>query len=140
MILRGKKRSKDRETFRSVELTPFLERVMREYFGSTHPGGMFAFADEPNEPVPEGINQKAFRRVMRGSKWALLRGYHTFRHSFVSVLAAAGVDQRMIDEMSSHQTDEIRRRYRHLTPQVKRAALIAAFGDVANASHSSHSL
>ncbi len=131
VILREKKRSKDRETFRSVELTPFLERVMREYFGSTHPGGMFAFADEPNEPVPEGINLKVFRRVVRGSKWALLRGYHTFRHSFVSVLAAAGVDQRMIDEMSGHQTDEMRRRYRHLTPQVKRAALISAFGDTA---------
>ena len=37
----------------------------------------------------------------------------------------------MIDEMSGHQTEEMRRRYRHLTPQVKRAALISAFGDAA---------
>ena len=131
VILREKKRSKERETFRSVELTPFLERVMREYFRSTHPGGMFAFAEGPNKPVADWTNQKAFRRVMRGSKWSMVRGYHTFRHSFVSVLAAAGVDQRMIDEMSGHQTDEMRRRYRHLTPQVKRAALISAFGDAA---------
>ena len=131
VILREKKRSKERETFRSVELTPFLERVMREYFGSTHPGGMFAFAEGSNMPVADWTNQKAFRRVMRGSKWSMVRGYHTFRHSFVSVLAAAGVDQRMIDEMSGHQTDEMRRRYRHLTPQIKRAALISAFGDTA---------
>ncbi len=129
VILREKKRSKDRETFRSVELTPFLERVMREYFGSAHPGGVFAFADGSNQPLAEGTSQYAFRRAVRGSKWAMVRGYHTFRHSFVSVLAAAGVDQRLIDEMSGHQTEEMRRRYRHLTPQVKRAALISAFGN-----------
>jgi integrase len=131
VILREKKRSKERETFRSVELTPFLEQVMREYFSSTHPGGIYAFAEGPNRSVPDGMNMKAFRLVMQGSKWSMLRGYHTFRHSFVSVLAAAGVDQRLIDEMSGHQTDEMRRRYRHLTPQVKRAALISAFGDMA---------
>lgn len=129
VILREKKRSKERETFRSVELTPFLERVMRDYFGTIHPGGIYAFSNVPNQPVPDGLNMKAFRRVMRDSKWSMIRGYHTFRHSFVSVLAAAGVDQRMIDEMSGHQTDEMRRRYRHLTPQVKRAALISAFGN-----------
>jgi integrase len=128
VILREKKRSEDRESFRSVELTPFLERAMRSYFDSNHPGGMYAFAGGPNKEVSDKTNQKAFRRVMHGSKWAMLRGYHTFRHSFISVLAAAGVDQRMIDEMSGHQTEEMRRRYRHLTPQLKRAALISAFG------------
>lgn len=130
VILREKKRSKERETFRAVELTPFLERVVKEYFATLHPGGVYAFSVEPNLPVSDGLNMKSFRRVMRGSKWSMMRGYHTFRHSFVSVLAAAGVDQRMIDEMSGHQTDEMRRRYRHLTPQIKRAALISAFGDV----------
>ena len=128
VVLREKKRSKAAETFRSVEMTPFLERVAREYFASSHLGGVFAFAEGPKLPLAEASCQYAFRRAVRGSKWALLRGYHTFRHSFVSVLAAAGVDQRVIDEMSGHQTEEMRRRYRHLTPQVKRAALVSAFG------------
>lgn len=129
VVLWEKKRSKECETFRSVELTPFLERVMREYFGSTHPGGVSAFAERSKLPLLASNCQNSFRRAVKGSTWALLRGYHTFRHSFVSVLAAAGVDQRLIDEMSGHQTDEMRSRYRHLTPQVKRAALISAFGD-----------
>lgn len=128
VVLREKKRSKAAETFRSVEMTPFLERVAREYFASAHPGGVFAFAEGPGLPLAEAACQYAFRRAVRGSRWAKVRGYHTFRHSFVSVLAAAGVDQRVIDEMSGHQTEEMRRRYRHLTPQVKRAALISAFG------------
>lgn len=71
---------------------------MREYFGSTHPGGMFAFAEGPNKPVADWTNQKAFRRVMRGSKRSMVRGYHTFRHSFVSVLAAAGVVRELVDD------------------------------------------
>ena len=107
VILREKKRSKERETFRSVDLTPLLERVMREYFGSVHPGGMFAFAEGPNKPVADWTNQKAFRRVMRGSKWSMIRGYHTFRHSFVSVLAAAGcrsTDDRR-DERAPNRRD-----------------------------------
>ncbi len=128
VVLREKKRSKAAETFRAVEMTPFLERVAREYFASAHPGGVFAFAEGPKRPLAEAACQYAFRRAVTGSKWAKVRGYHTFRHSFVSVLAAAGVDQRVIDEMSGHQTEGMRRRYRHLTPQVKRAALISAFG------------
>jgi integrase len=130
VILREKKRSKDRETFRSVEMTPILEKVMREYFESVHPGGIIAFAEGLNKPVADWTNQKAFRRVVKNSKWTLLRGYHCFRHSFVSVLAGAGIDQRLIDEMSGHQTEEMRRRYRHVTPQIKRSALILAFAKI----------
>ena len=40
-----------------------------------------------------------------------------FRHSFASNLAAASVDQRIIDEWMGHQTEEqMRTRYRHLFP------------------------
>ncbi len=56
------------------------------------------------------------RRTLAGSKWESLRGYHVLRHSFISCLAAAGVDQRIIDDFVGHQTDEQRRRYRHLYP------------------------
>lgn len=127
VILREKKRSRDRETFRTVEMTPILEAVMRAYFKSGHPGGHYAFAENSTGPVNGSNNMKAIRRVLHGSKWSVIRGYHIFRHSFVSVLAAAGTDQRIIDEMSGHQTDEMRRRYRHLTPALKRAALLSAF-------------
>jgi integrase len=69
-----------------------------------------------------------FRRTLAGSKWAVLRGCHVLRHSFISCLAAAGVDQRIIDEFVGHQTDEQRRRYRHLVPDVKQKAISDVFG------------
>ncbi len=69
-----------------------------------------------------------FKRTLAGSKWAVLRGFHILRHSFISCLAAAEVDQRIIDEFVGHQTDEQRKRYRHLIPELKQKAIAGAFG------------
>lgn len=71
-----------------------------------------------------------FKRTLAGSKWEVLRGYHVLRHSFISCLAAEGVDQRIIDEFVGHQSDEQRRRYRHLIPDVKQQAITGVFGGV----------
>lgn len=70
-----------------------------------------------------------FNKVLTGSKWSKLRGFHVLRHSFASNLAAGGVDQRIIDEWMGHQTDEMRRRYRHLFPDQQREALESVFGN-----------
>ena len=43
-------------------------------------------------------------------------------------MAAAEVDQRIIDEFVGHQTDEQQKRYRHLIPEVKKKAIAGAFG------------
>jgi len=67
---------------------------------------------------------------MRGTTWCLTSkknrfkvGFHTYRHSFASNLAARGVDQRIIDEWIRHQTEAMRKRYRHLFPQDRRMAI-----------------
>jgi integrase len=69
-----------------------------------------------------------FRRTFRGSKWQVVRGLHVLRHSVASCLAAAGVDQRIIDDILGHQSLEMQRRYRHLTPQLKNQAVLGVFG------------
>lgn len=61
-------------------------------------------------------------------KWKVLRGLHSLRHSFISCLAAAGVDQRIIDELVGHQTPEQQKRYRHIFPSVKFEAVHRVFG------------
>jgi hypothetical protein len=37
------------------------------------------------------------------------------------------VDQRLIDEWMGHETEEMRRRYRHLFPDVQRQAIETVF-------------
>ena len=79
-------------------------------------------------PVTKDEAHDHLRRTLAGSKWQNIRGYHVLRHSFISCLAVAGVDQRIIDDFVGHQTDEQRRRYRHLYPEVKQKAIADVFG------------
>ena len=128
VLLREKKRSRDRETFRTVDMTPRVEAVMKAYFIGDHPGGQLAFCSQADRLLTDGQTWKAFRSGVTGSKWHVLRGYHAFRHSFASNLAAAGVDQRVIDELMGHTTVEMQKRYRHLFPDQRRQAVLAVFG------------
>ena len=80
------------------------------------------------EPLTAGECHDHFKRTLAGSKWEVVRGLHTLRHSVASCLAAAGVDQRIIDDLLGHVSEEMRRRYRHLTPAVKHQAVISVFG------------
>jgi integrase len=79
-------------------------------------------------PVTRDEAHDHFKRTLAGSKWEVLKGYHVLCHSFISCLAAAGVDQRIIDEFVGHLSDEQRRRYRHLVPDVKQKAITSVFG------------
>jgi integrase len=68
-----------------------------------------------------------FKRTLAGSKWEVLRGAHALRHTFISICASRGVDQRLIDEWVGHQTEEQRKRYRHLLPSTQKQAIRSAF-------------
>jgi integrase len=68
------------------------------------------------------------KRTIRESKWSVVNGAHVLRHSMISCMAAAGIDQRIIDDIVGHCSEEMRRRYRHLTPEVKSRSVAAVFG------------
>jgi integrase len=128
VLLREKKRNKDRETLRTVDMTPFLAMTVKDYLARTHPGGEVAFCSAADTELTDRQAWRAFRTAVSGSKWEVLRGYHALRHSFASNLAAAGVDSRVISELMGHQTAEMEARYRHLFPAQRRAAVMAVFG------------
>ncbi len=81
-------------------------------------------------PLSNDRANRCFWQPMRHTPWCLdnakdwfKAGFHTYRHSFASNLAAAGVDQRVIDEWMGHQTEAMRKRYRHWFPASRRAAI-----------------
>jgi site-specific recombinase XerD len=135
--IRERKKSREkRTTYRRVPLTGLLAEVMSSWF-SIHPGGRYTLCHEmlvrgrrrPNFPPVTCHSASAhFYKSLADSKWARIKGFHVFRHSFASNLAAAGVDQRLIDEWLGHQTEEMRRRYRHLFPTQERSAIDSVFG------------
>jgi integrase len=127
VTIREKKRDKRKLTTRRVPLTTFLRSVLRDWMKARTNGKTLFCKSDGKEITPrEAMNY--FARTVRASKWKVLKGLHTFRHSFISALASKGVDQRIIDDIVGHQTDEQRRRYRHLYPDVKLKAIAEVFG------------
>ncbi len=138
VLIRERKRSHEKKTTRRVALTPFLKEVLRDWLvvrpqcSNLFCQGSKVVRSKTRRSAPTPVTRDEahdhFKRTLAGSKWEVLKGYHTLRHSFISCMAAAGIDQRIIDEFVGHQTEEQRRRYRHLTPDVKREAIRSVFG------------
>ena len=139
VTIHERKRDKEKRTSRRVALTPFLVGVLKEWL-EIHPGGQCLFSQELQVfrskkkriefgPVTRDEAGDHFKRTLADSKWDKLRGWHVFRHSFVSNCAAKNIDQRIIDEWTGHQTEEMRRRYRHLFPHQQQAAIRVVFGE-----------
>jgi len=135
--IREKKRSRKKATtFRHVPLSQRLFDTMQAWF-DRHPGGKYTLTQgvhcsrtkQRTVPAPLTTNEATdhFKRTLKGTAWDMVRGFHVFRHSFASNAAAAELDQRVIDEWMGHQTEEMRRRYRHLFPEQQHAAMNRMF-------------
>jgi len=128
VMIREKKKDRSKElTFRCVPMSPFLRDVMHDWL-KRHPGGQLTICSEPNLPLTAQLAAHHFRWAVDSSKWQVLKGWHVLRHSFASNCAAKCVDQRLIDEWMGHQTEEMRRRYRHLIPNQQQDAIRTVFG------------
>ena len=138
VLVREKKRSHEKSlTYRRVPMTDLLLKTMTEWFDQ-HPGGPYTIcADLParrgksresHAPLTRSEAHDHFKRTLRGSRWGKIRGFHVLRHSFCSNLAAAGVDERLIQEWMGHMSEETSRRYRHLFPDQQQRAIDSVFG------------
>ncbi len=131
IVARSRKQSRQVvEALRRIDLHPELERELKQW-QVRRPRGQYVVGpiDEVS-PLNPDVANRAFWQPMRGTTWCLASsrnwfkiGFHTYRHSFASNLTANGVDQRIIDEWMGHQTEAMRKRYRHLFPKARRAAI-----------------
>jgi integrase len=118
-VARSKKRSRttghqssgSRETTLKARLASISDRVTSELV-----------------PLTEDEAHDHLKRTLKGSKWEIIKGYHPFRHSFISACASKGVDQRMIQEWCGHMTAAMQKRYAHLYPSAQADALKSVFG------------
>jgi integrase len=124
VTLHERKKSRETKTTRRVPMSGLFKRVMREW-AKDRSGALFTVAAEP---LTAKSMYHCFEYTLRDSKWKDLRGWHVFRHSFISCLASTGVDQRIIDEVVGHCTEQQRRRYRHLLPNKIKRSIVSVFG------------
>src|SRR5262249_21746026 len=118
---REKKKRKGKDSYRQVPMHADLVPVLKDWF--THHTGPRAFTGIRQQNV-----SKALKTTLAGSKWSVVKGWHILRHSFISHLARRGVDQRTINEVAGHQSEEMANRYRHLRPADTHAAVLTALG------------
>lgn len=115
-----------RETSRDIDMHPELEAILTAYHTRRRKGQYLICLPKASKPITKEQANNAFHRVLSGTRWErtmpsgkkkVVIGFHTFRHSFASNLAVAGVDQRVIDRWMGHVTEDMRKRYQHLFPQ-----------------------
>ena len=125
ITLREKKRSRGTRTTRRVSISGPLAEALQPLLNE--PGRIHLFGDG-QKPLSVQVAHNTFERAVRGTKWQVIKGWHTLRHSFISVLASRGVDQRIIDDAVGHATVQQQKRYRHLLPAVTQKAITSVFG------------
>jgi integrase len=128
VIIREKKKNKGTETTRHVPLTPLLAQVMKDYFTKHHPGGPWTLCLRLDEQLGESTAHESFKWLFRKTKWRVLRGFHIFRHSLISLLASRGVPDRVIMAIVGHLNPDTTKRYTHLYPRTVQAAIDLVFG------------
>ncbi len=133
VVIQERKRSRVRRTTRVIPVSQKLAEVMSQWLDEK-PLGPFIFpttnSGNKNDLNPElypPVASEHLDQALHKSPWQNIPGWHVFRHSFISNCASRGIDQRFIDSWVGHQTDEQRRRYRHLFPDSQQQAIDSVF-------------
>lgn len=131
-IIRERKKSRGHRTTRRVPISGFLKTVLQDWLNQ-HPGGQMLFCwkkgtEEQLSPIHPMMAYEMFRRLVRGSKWDVMRGWHVLRHSFISICAAESVDQRVLQSWVGHLSAATHKRYTHLIPSREKDILGKVFG------------
>lgn len=120
LIARSLKQSRHvNEVARRIDLHAALAQRLSRWRSQSKRGQFVVVQPGTLQPVSPRLSITLFSSPLRHTRWCLDKkksqlkiGYHTYRHSFASNLAAAGVDQRIIDEWMGHTTEAMRKRYR----------------------------
>jgi integrase len=135
---RSRKQSRTKtETVRRIDLHPELKKDLVALRSKRLKGQYVVCDARALEPLSNDRANRCFWQPLNGTEWCLSKkrhwykiGFHSYRHSFASNLAALGVDQRVIDEWMGHQTEAMRKRYRHLFPKTRKSAIESLKFDV----------
>ena len=121
VLARGHKGSTTEQVSpRLIPLHPELARILDEH--RHRAPGANLFGDAHGGSRSREWYYKQLRKLTKGTTFEGI-GFHALRHSFASNLAAAGVDQRLIDSFLGHQTEAMRKRYQHLFPETQQEAI-----------------
>jgi integrase len=125
VTIREKKRDHTQDyTTRDVPMNARLASALRAWIDA-HPGGQHLLCDEDGTPITirSGRLDREYDATLKESRFRVMPGWHTLRHSFASILASKGIDQRVINKFMGHLDEKTVERYRHLYRETGRDAV-----------------
>jgi integrase len=129
-LIRERKRVRGQRSSRRVPISGQLAAILKGWL-SRHPGGQHLFRLQRSEslvPLRRNEADRHFRNLVRGTRWERMRGWHVLRHSFISICASEGVDQRVLQGWVGHLSAVTHKRYTHLIPSREREIIHSVFG------------
>jgi integrase len=105
---------------REIPLSPQAVRALKEHrhlkgeLVFSQPDGRLLTKGECKHPLWRACRRAGLRRV----------GWHVLRHTFASHLVMTGEPLKAVQELMGHATIEMTMRYSHLSPDVKRDAVL----------------
>lgn len=112
--------------FREVPLSEHAAAALK---GERHLRGPLVFCDQDGQPFTHTAAKWPLWRACRRAGLRLVQ-WHVLRHTFASHLVMRGVPLKAVQELLGHATIEMTMRYAHLSPCVRRDAVLSLDGAV----------
>ncbi len=109
LLVRERKRVRGEYSTRFVPMTEHLRKTL-EIWLAKHPGGEFLFVNSRSCPITKNVAHKQLKKALKLTKWNCVKGYHVFRHSFISAMAIDGMQQAMRQSIQLVTTSKINQR------------------------------
>jgi integrase/recombinase XerD len=102
---------------RYVMLSEKLLEMLRLYFKTVRPGGIYLFPSKANrdKPIHESAVQRALHKALKTLGWKKQVSVRTLRHCFATHLLEAGVNLKTIQELMGHNSLETTQIYLHIS-------------------------
>ncbi len=117
---RGHETSPKNGKTREIPLSPQAVAALK---GERHLRGDYVFCNEDGSPLRDGQCKHPLWGACRVSGLRRV-GWHVLRHTFASHLVMRGVPLKVVQELLGHATIEMTMRYSHLSPEVRRDAVM----------------
>jgi len=122
-VFRGKVALPKHDKVRTIDLSPGLVEFLRRHLRVVPLKSRLVF------PTAEGTirqERKADQGLRRACKRAGIEpcGWHVLRHTFASHLVMKGVPPQVVQELLGHSRIDETMRYSHLSPHMKRGAVV----------------
>jgi integrase len=122
ITFRSRKQSrKVRWVKRHVSVGPTLVEILKRLRDRNGGQGYLFPGDEPGTHRTRNQMTTGLKSLLKGTKFDGI-GWHCFRHTAASILAARGVPTHVLCKVLGHTSEQMLQRYRHFYPDQLRAA------------------